>query len=79
MNLRFGPFRKSAEPMAVAAGQDFRAPVRQPPGCPPGYICTPVGGAATVPALPPGWNAGPQPMGYSSDEITGSVGGYSDD
>jgi hypothetical protein len=55
------------------------APVRQPPGCPPGYICTPVGGAATVPALPPGWNAGPQPMGYSSDEITGSVGGYSDD
>ncbi len=32
MKLRFGPFRKSVEPMAVAGGQDFHAPVRRGAG-----------------------------------------------
>lgn len=61
------------------------APAAQPPGCPPGYICTPVGQGTYVP--PPagagniGWNVGAQPLqGYSSTDITGSIPGpYSDD
>ncbi|MBS1167625.1 MAG: ftsI [Proteobacteria bacterium] len=32
MKFRFGPFRKSAEPTAVAAGQDFRASARRGAG-----------------------------------------------
>lgn len=57
----------------------------QPPGCPAGYICTPVGQGTYVP--PPsgpgniGWNVGAQPaQGYSPTDITGSIHGpYSDD
>jgi hypothetical protein len=33
----------------------------QPPGCPPGFICTPVDQDASLPP-PVGWQIGPQPM-----------------
>jgi len=57
----------------------------QPPGCPAGYICTPIGQGTYVP--PPtgggniGWSVGAQPaQGYSPTDITGSIPGpYSDD
>lgn len=56
----------------------------QPAGCPPGYICTPIGQGTYVP--PPtgggiGWNVGAQPLrGYSPTDITGSIPApYSDD
>ncbi|WP_237154439.1 extensin-like domain-containing protein [Oryzibacter oryziterrae] len=57
-------------------------PVQQPAAaCPPGYICTPVGANSVPPQVgtAPGWNVGAQPVqGYSSGDITGSIGGYSD-
>jgi hypothetical protein len=53
----------------------------QPAGCPPGYICTPIDARSTGTVAPPiGWGVGPQPHGgYSASDITGSIGGYSDD
>ena len=67
------------------ATQPTYADAPQPPGCPPGYICTPVGQGSYVP--PPtgagniGWSVGAQPaQSYSPTDITGSVPGpYSDD
>lgn len=77
-----------AQPAAAAqpAWSDAPAAVpAQPPGCPAGYICTPIGQGSYVP--PPtgagniGWSIGAQPVqGYSPTDITGSIPGpYSDD
>jgi hypothetical protein len=66
----------------------YRSPVavapepQQPAGCPPGYICTPVGAPSATPPPPAGWSVGPRPIaGYDDVETTGSIGGnaYTDD
>lgn len=63
--------------------QPVRAQPAQPAGCPPGYICTPVDANSAAANITPdalGWSVGPQPhAGYAADDITGSIGGYSDD
>jgi hypothetical protein len=75
------PAQQQAYPAASVPVAYPAQPVQQPAGCPPGYICTPVG-ANSVPAQTggaPGWNVGAQPVqSYSSGDITGSIGGYSD-
>jgi hypothetical protein len=59
---------------AAVPQEVYSAP--QPPGCPPGYICTPAAGLSEPP--PVGWNVGPQPIQGGYSDITGSVGDYSD-
>ncbi|WP_370677941.1 extensin family protein [Pleomorphomonas sp. PLEO] len=87
------PAYQTAQPTYQAPQQAYPAaqptytdaPAAQPPGCPAGYICTPVGQGNYVP--PPtgsgniGWSVGAQPaQSYSPTDITGSVPGpYSDD
>lgn len=44
------------------------------PGCPPGYVCTPLPAGAGEPP-PVGWQVGPQPLGYDAGDLTGDVTG----
>lgn len=79
------PVYSEPQPVYPSAQPTYAdAPAAQPPGCPPGYICTPVGQGTYVP--PPtgagniGWSVGAQPVqGYSPTDITGSITPYSDD
>ncbi|MBS1182745.1 MAG: hypothetical protein H6Q99_2625 [Proteobacteria bacterium] len=79
------PTYETAAPQPVYQPTYADAPAAQPPGCPAGYICTPVGQGTYVP--PPtgtgniGWSVGAQPaQGYSPTDITGSIPGpYTDD
>lgn len=79
------PYPAAPQPAYPDAQQPTYADAPQPPGCPAGYICTPVGQGNYVP--PPtgtgniGWSVGAQPaQSYSPGDITGSVPGpYTDD